>query len=98
MKKTGKVLLASDATERGSFLHTMAANISQLAFDYLDGPVDVLGSRNWITPPAELDESFFPGADWMIDMIHQRLLPLPGYQPRTEQGTQEIIQRSRAGV
>ena len=98
VKKTGKVLLASDATERGSFLHTMAANISQLAFDYLDGPVAVLGSRNWITPPAELDESFFPGADWMIDMIHQRLLPLPGYQPRTEQGTQEIIQRSRAGV
>ena len=31
-------------------------------------------------------------------MIHQRLLPLPGYQPRTEQGTQEIILRNRAGV
>ncbi len=98
VKKTGKVLLASDATERGSFLHTMAANISQLTFDYLDGPVAVLGSRNWITPPAELDESFFPAADWIIDMIHQRLLPLRGYQPRTEQGTQEIILRNRAGV
>ena len=97
-RKTGKVLLASDATERGSFLHTMASNISQLAFDYLDGPVAVLGSRNWITPPAELDERFFPSADWMIDMIHQRLLPLPGYQPRTEQGVAVISQRARAGV
>ena len=97
-RKTGKVLLASDASERGSFLHTMASNISQLAFDYLDGPVAVLGSRNWITPPAELDESFFPGVDWMIDMIHQRLLPLPGYQPRSEQGVAAISQRARAGV
>ncbi len=97
-RKTGKVLLASDATERGAFLHTMASNLSQLVFDYLDGPVAVLGSRNWITPPAELDEHFFPSADWMIDMIHQRLLPLPGYQPRSEQGAGAISQRARAGV
>ncbi len=98
VRKTGRVLLASDASERGSFLHTLASNISQLAFDYLDGPVTVLGARNWITPPAELDDSFFPGVDWMIDIIHQRLLPLPGYQPRSAQGSQEIIKRNRAGV
>ncbi len=98
VKKTGLVLLASDATERGSFLHTMASNISQLAFDYLDAPVAVLGARNWITPPAELDDSFFPGADWMIDMIHQRLLPLPNYEPQTAQGAAEIIRQNRAGV
>ncbi len=98
VKKTGRVLLASDATERGSFLHTMASNLSQLAFDYLDGPVAVLGARNWITPPAELDHSFFPSAGWMIDMIHQRLLPLPGYQAGSEQGRDEISRRNRDGV
>ena len=98
VSKTGLVLLASDATERGSFLHTMASNIAQLAFDYLDAPVAVLGARNWITPPAELDDSFFPGADWMIDMIHQRLLPLPGSVPRSEQGAREILKRNLAGV
>ncbi len=98
LRKTGKVLLASDASERGSFLHTMASNISQLGFDFLDGPVAVLGARNWITPPAELDESFFPSADWMIDIIHERLLPLPGYQPRTRQGKAEILTRNRAGI
>ena len=98
VKKTGLVLLASDACERGSFLHTLASNITQLAFDYLDGPVAVLGARNWITPPAELDESFFPSADWMIDTIHQRLLPLPGHQSWTEQRAGEIIRRNRAGV
>ena len=98
VKKTGLVLLASDACERGSFLHTLASNITQLAFDYLDAPVAVLGARNWITPPAELDESFFPSADWIIDTIHQRILPLPGHQPRTEQRASEIIRRNRAGV
>jgi 2-oxoisovalerate dehydrogenase E1 component len=98
VKKTGRVLLTSDASERGSFLHTMASNITQLAFDYLDGPVAVLGARNWITPPAELDESFFPSADWMIDTIHQRILPLPGHQPRTEQRAGEIVRRNQAGV
>ncbi len=98
LRKTGKVLLASDASERGSFLHTMASNISQLAFDFLDGPVAVLGARNWITPPAELDESFFPSADWMIDIIHERLLPLPGYQPRTRHGKAEIVTRNQAGI
>lgn len=81
VRKTGRVLLTSDATERGSFLHTMASSISQLAFDFLDGPAAVLGSRNWITPPAELEDSFFPSKDGMLDIIHQRLLPLPGYRP-----------------
>ena len=97
-RKTGRVLLASDASERGSFLHTMATHISQQAFDHLDGPVAVLGARNWITPPAELDESFFPSADWMIDAIHQRLLPLPGHQPSSQQSAKASLLRNRGGV
>ena len=52
VKKTGKVLLSSDASERGSFLHNVASNISRLAFDYLDAPPVVVGSKNWITPPG----------------------------------------------
>ena len=38
VQKTGKILLASDACERGSILHTMASKISQFAFNYLDAP------------------------------------------------------------
>ncbi len=98
VKKTGKVVLASDASERGSFLHTMASNISQLAFDYLDGPVAVVGARNWITPPAELEEGFFPQKEWIIDTIHERILPLSGHQVTTVQGTGEILRRNRLGV
>ncbi len=98
VKKTGKVLLASDASERGSFLHTIASNINQAAFDYLDGPVTVVGARNWITPPAELEDAFFPQTAWIIDAIHQHILPLPGHQPGTLQTTEEFLRRNRLGV
>jgi 2-oxoisovalerate dehydrogenase E1 component len=98
VKKTGKIVLASDACERGSFLHTMASNISQLAFDYLDGPAAVVGARNWITPPAEMEEAFFPQADWIIDTIHERVFPLPGHEPTTIQTSDVILQRNRFGI
>ena len=98
VQKTGKILLASDACERGSFLHTMASNLSQLAFDYLDGPVAVVGARNWIVPSAELEEAFFPQTSWIIDTIHERILPLPGHQPTTVQATGEILRRNRLGI
>ena len=98
VKKTGKLLLASDAVERGSFMHTVASNLGQLAFDYLDGPPVVVGSRNWITPPAELEETFFPQKEWIIDALHERILPLPGHVPSTRQATSEIIRRNRLGV
>jgi 2-oxoisovalerate dehydrogenase E1 component len=98
VKKTGKILLASDASERGSFLHTMASNISQLAFDELDGPVAVVGARNWIVPAAELEDSFFPQVSWIIDTIHERILPLPGHQVSTIQTNGEILKRNRLGI
>lgn len=98
VQKTGKIVLASDACERGSFLHTMASNISQLAFDTLDAPVAVVGARNWITPPAELEDLFFPVASWIIDTIHERVLPLDGHQVTTEQATSEILWRNRGGI
>lgn len=98
VQKTGKIVLASDACERGSFLHTMASNISQLAFDFLDAPVAVVGAQNWITPPAELEDWFFPQASWIIDTIHERVLPLDGHVVTTEQATSEIGRRNRIGV
>ncbi len=97
-KKTGRVLVASDASERGSFAHTLASNITQLAFDYLDGPVAVVGSRNWITPAAELEDAFFPQKEWILDTLHERLLPLPGHRPTTRQAASEIIWRNRLGI
>jgi len=98
VKKTGKLLLASDAAERGSFLHTVASNIQTMAFDYLDAPVAVTGSRNWITPAAEMEHLYFPQVDWIIDTVHERILPLPGYSPVTVQTTGDLVRRNRLGV
>jgi 2-oxoisovalerate dehydrogenase E1 component len=98
VKKTGKLLLASDACERGSFLHTVASNVHTFAFDYLDAPAAVVGSRNWITPAAEMEHLYFPQIDWIIDSVHERILPLPGYNPVTTQTTGELLRRNRLGV
>ncbi|HET8550087.1 MAG TPA: thiamine pyrophosphate-dependent enzyme [Bryobacteraceae bacterium] len=98
VRKTGKVLLASDAVERGSVMQTVASNLTQLCFDDLDGPPVVVGSRNWITPAAELEASFFPQPAWLLDSIHERILPLKDYQPSTNQTLGELMRRSREGV
>ena len=98
VKKTGKAVLISDACERASFLHTIASNICQFAFDYLDAPVVVIGSRNWITPAAEMESIFFPQKEWIIDAIHERLYPLPGHQVTTNQKISELIKRNQLGI
>ena len=98
VRKTGKVLVASDACERGSFANDVAANLSQLAFDSLDAPPVVVGSRNWITPCAEVEEDFFPQPSWILDAIHERILPLEGHQLSTNPSYGELQRRHRAGV
>ncbi|HTO21953.1 MAG TPA: thiamine pyrophosphate-dependent enzyme, partial [Spirochaetia bacterium] len=98
VRKTGRVVLASDACERGSYLHTMASHISQMGFDSLDAPVAVVGARNWITPCAEMEEAFFPQKEWILDTIHERVLPLPGHAVTTEQDVAEMVRRDANGV
>ncbi len=98
VKKTGKVVLASDACERGSVVQSVAANITQLAFDYLDAPPAVVGSRNWITPAAELETMFFPQKEWILDTIHERVIPLKDHVPSTNQALGELARRARLGV
>jgi len=98
VRKTGKVLLVSDAVERGCLMQTVAANLTQLCFDYLDAPPVVLGARNWITPAAELEELFYPQTSWLLDAIHERILPLKDYRPATNQTLSELARRLRQGV
>lgn len=98
VKKTGKIIIASDACTRGSFLNDLAANINSLCFDYLDAPVCVLGSRNWITPAHELEKSFFPQPSWFLDMIHQRIQPLKDYVPEQIFTDGEMMRRAKFGI
>jgi 2-oxoisovalerate dehydrogenase E1 component len=98
VRKTGKVLLVTDAVERGCVMQTVAATLTQLCFDDLDGPPVVVGSRNWITPAAELETLFFPQPGWLLDAIHERILPLKGHRPETNQTLGELARRSRLGI
>ena len=98
VKKTGRIIIAGDATARGSYLNDLAANIADLCFDYLDAAPVVLGSRNWITPCHELEEAFFPQPSWFLDAIHEKLFPLKDYSPVTNQTAAQQILRSKKGV
>ena len=98
VRKTGKVILASDACERGSFLHTLASQITQIAFDDLDAPVCVLGAQNWIVPPGEMETDYFPQVEWILDAYHTQIMPLPGYSPMTDRTPEEFVKLSQYGV
>jgi 2-oxoisovalerate dehydrogenase E1 component len=96
VKKTGKVVLASDACARGSFLSDIARNITELAFDDLDAPIAVVGAQNWITPPFEFDADFFPQASWILDCINEKIMPLKGHVATVGNFT-PVEQMRRAG-
>ena len=76
VKKTGRIVLASDACARGSHLNDIARNITELCFNYLDAPPVLIGSENWITPCAEIEKAFFPQSEWIIDAIDQKIMKL----------------------
>ena len=98
VRKTGKVLLVSDAVERGGVMQTVASTLTQLCFDDLDAPPVVVGSRNWITPAPELEEMFFPQPAWLLDAVHEQILPLRGYRPAGNRTRGELLRRARLGV
>lgn len=98
VRKTRKIVLASDASARGSILQTFAADIATLAFDDLDAPPVVVGARNWITPPDEMEDAFFPFPVDIIDAIHSNILPLKGYTPARPCDRTELLRRAKAGI
>ncbi len=98
VQKTGRILLTSDANERGSFLKDMAQNITEMAFDDLDAPPVVVGSRNWIIPAHELEDYFFPQAEWILDAIHERILPLKGHKVSNDYSDEKKVWRAVRGI
>ena len=98
VKKTGRVVLVTDACERGSFMNDVARTITELAFDYLDAPPVVVGSRNWITPASELEQDFFPQPFWIVDAVHERIVPLKNHVAQHNYTAVEQIRKNRLGV
>ena len=98
VKKTGKLVIVGDACERASIMKEMAANVTNMAFDYLDAPVVVVGAKYWITPAYELDNFFFPQPSWIIDAIHEKIMPIPGYVAKANYTTQALLDNNKKGV
>ena len=98
VKKTGRLVIVTDACERGSFASEVARQVTEMAFDYLDAPPVVVASKNWITPAHELEEAFFPQPSWIIDAINAKILPIPGYTNTTNQSLAKKLENESKGV
>lgn len=96
--KTGRLVCVSDANLRGSWLNTVATTVSTQAFDDLDAPVVVLGARNWIAPPAELEWEYFVTPADIIDAVHTRMVPLKNHQIQPGPGADGTLEESAAGI
>ncbi|MDI9505138.1 MAG: alpha-ketoacid dehydrogenase subunit alpha/beta [Candidatus Excrementavichristensenella sp.] len=98
VKKTGRLVIVTDACERGSFASEVARQVTEMAFDELDAPPVVVASKNWITPAHELEDAFFPQPAWILDAIDAKILPLPGHVRVTNQTLNQKLINERKGV
>ncbi len=98
VKKTGRIVIAGDACARGSYPEGNGPKHHRAGLRLPDAPPVVVGAKNWITPAHELEEAFFPQADWIIDAIHEKILPLPGYVPSANFTKTEQIRDAKLGV
>lgn len=69
VKKTGHLLIVSEASERGSFAMTISTNVTRFGFADLKAPPRVLGCPNWIVPGADMETTYFPQAHDIIDVV-----------------------------
>ena len=98
VRKTGRILIVSDACERGSWAQTLAARIARYCFDDLDAPPVVIGAPNGISPCPELEKSYYPQPDWILDAIHTLVLPLNGYTAHMDFSDTELMRQDRFGI
>ncbi len=98
VKKTGRLLVVGNEVERGSFLKEIAQNVTSLVFDSLRCAPEVYGCRNWIAPTTDVSKNFFPDAQGIVDLIHQKLMPISCYIPQTLRTDEETLRRLREGL
>ncbi|MDR1736711.1 MAG: dehydrogenase [Oscillospiraceae bacterium] len=98
VKKTGRIVLVSEACERGAYAGDIARNITELCFSFLDAPPAVVAAPNAICPCPELEDYYYPRASWIIDAIHEKLLPLPDYTAAMNYTGVEKLRREALGI
>ena len=73
VKKTGRLLVASEASTSFSVSAEIAAKVAELAFYHLEAPVIRVGSFDVPYPPAKLEELFLPDADRILEAVDRSL-------------------------
>ena len=73
VKKTGRLVVASEASTSFSVSAEIAAKVGELAFFHLEAPVIRVGSFDVPYPPAKLEELFLPDADRILEAVDRSL-------------------------
>jgi pyruvate dehydrogenase E1 component beta subunit len=73
VKKTGRLVIASEASTSFSVSAEIAAKVAELAFYHLEAPVIRVGSFDVPYPPAKLEELFLPDADRILEAVDRSL-------------------------
>jgi pyruvate dehydrogenase E1 component beta subunit len=73
VKKTGRLVVAHEASTFVSISSEIAARVSELAFYHLEAPPLRVGGFDVPYPAAKLEEKFLPDADRILDAIDRVL-------------------------
>jgi 2-oxoisovalerate dehydrogenase E1 component len=95
--KTGRLIIVSEAVERGSFANTVSANITRLAFNELKAAPIVLGAPNWIAPGADMEDSYSPQPYDICDTILIEFFSEKRVNRRGKRGW-DIIDMAKRGI
>jgi len=70
VKKTGKLLCVEEATAFGGFMGEIAAQVSELAFEYLEAPVKRVAGKDCPVPYSQvLEKAMIPDIERIIKVV-----------------------------
>lgn len=90
VRRTGRLLVVTEACERGSFAMTLAANLGRFGYQHLHAAPRVLGSPNWIVPGADMEDTYFPQPADIVDAVQIDLMGRDGANRRGLRGWDDI--------
>lgn len=90
IQRTGRLLVVTEACERGSFAMTLAANLGRFGHAHLRAAPRVLGAPNWIVPGADMEDTYFPQPADIVDAVLIDLMERAGTNRRGLRGWDDL--------
>jgi pyruvate dehydrogenase E1 component beta subunit len=73
VRRTGRLVVVSEASNNVSVASEIAARVSELAFYHLEAPILRVGGFDIPYPAAKLEEKFLPDADRILEAVDRSL-------------------------